>query len=171
MGRSLWSRMGFETRQAETLPWYRAKNYDGNLAESEKRQFDAFRSLPKHPAALSEELPEEVQSYINRIELELYDAKQSEAAIGFVAAAGFGIALMAINYVERIPASDLYYFVGGGIVAYSWFRYGRVWRRNADELHPSSEQELSRTDEALRREWELEYITKTPRRGASDLEG
>jgi hypothetical protein len=66
--------------KAEWLPWYRARNYKGDLTEAEKRQFDAFRVQPKHPAAQYHELPEEVQSYINRIECELYDKRQDGVA-------------------------------------------------------------------------------------------
>jgi exonuclease I len=68
-------------RKAEWLPWYRARNYKGDLTEAEKRQLDAFRMQPKHPAAQEDDLPEEVQSYIGRIEMELYDKKQ-EGAVG-----------------------------------------------------------------------------------------
>jgi exonuclease I len=30
-------------KQPEHLPWYRARNYKGNLTEDEKRQLDFFR--------------------------------------------------------------------------------------------------------------------------------
>jgi hypothetical protein len=53
----------------EPLPWYRAPNYKGNLAEDEKRELDSFRHQAKghgvmHPAATYSDLPEEVGSYI-----------------------------------------------------------------------------------------------------------
>jgi len=57
----------------EWLPWYRSRNYKGDMTETEKRQLDAFRAQPKHPATRTEDLPEEVRDYINGIELELYD--------------------------------------------------------------------------------------------------
>jgi hypothetical protein len=66
--------------KSEWVPWYRARNYKGNLTEAEKRQFDAFRMQPRHPAATYDDLPEEVQNYIGRIEIELYDKKQEGAA-------------------------------------------------------------------------------------------
>ena len=50
-------------RQVEHLPWYRARNYKGDLTETEKRQLDAFRKQPKHPAAEEDDLPEEVRNY------------------------------------------------------------------------------------------------------------
>jgi hypothetical protein len=61
----------------EWLPWYRAHDYEGNLTEHEKRQLDALRVQPKHPAAEADDLPKEVQDYINRIECELNDEKQT----------------------------------------------------------------------------------------------
>jgi hypothetical protein len=36
-------------KQPEHLPWYRARNYKGNLTEAEKRQLDFFRMQEKHP--------------------------------------------------------------------------------------------------------------------------
>ena len=59
----------------EWVPWYRERNYKGTLTEVEKREFDAFRSNPKHPAASFDELPQEVQNYIDELEFELYDRK------------------------------------------------------------------------------------------------
>ena len=44
------------------------------------RQLDAFRTQPKHPAATFDDLPEEVQTYLSGIQLELYDKKQEAAA-------------------------------------------------------------------------------------------
>jgi hypothetical protein len=155
--------LGKRQQQQEWLPWYRRNGYSGNLTEAEKRQLDAFRSQSKHPAALSDELPDEVQSYINRIELELYDAKQSEAAVYTLAVSVFAIALMALNYLERFPSSDSYYVAGVALIAFSWFWYGRVWARNAEDFLPEDESSPDRTDEAIRREWELEYIIASKR--------
>ena len=45
-------------RKREWLPWYRARNYEGDLTEAEKRQLDAFRMQPSHPAAKFDDLPE-----------------------------------------------------------------------------------------------------------------
>jgi len=62
-------------RKGEWLPWYRARNYQGTLTETEKRQLDAFRAQPMHPAARLESLPKEVQDHISGIEMELFDKK------------------------------------------------------------------------------------------------
>jgi hypothetical protein len=55
-------------RKKESLPWYRAPNYKGDLTEDEKRELDLFRYRAerhgiKHPAATYDDLPEEVGSY------------------------------------------------------------------------------------------------------------
>jgi hypothetical protein len=160
-GSHIWSKLGLGERHTEWLPWYRRKDYDGNLTEAEKRQLDVFRTQPEHPATLSDELPTEVQNYINRIELELYDAKQSEAAGYWLSATVFAIALMAMNYHERFPSSDSYYVAGAALILFSWFWYGRVWKRNAEDFIPSDEAAPNRTDEAIRREWELDYVTSS----------
>jgi hypothetical protein len=48
--------MGRSKRRVEWLPWYRARGYNGNLTEAEKRQLDAFRAQEKHPAASKQAL-------------------------------------------------------------------------------------------------------------------
>lgn len=55
------------------LPWYRAPGYKGKMREVDKCKLDAIRMQPKHPAATSDDLPEEAQAYINRLECEIYD--------------------------------------------------------------------------------------------------
>ena len=81
-------------RKAEWLPWYRAHDYTGNLTEKEKRLLDAFRAQPTHPSANFEQLPEEVQRYVNRIEMELYDQKQEAAAGRAIVLSEVGAALL-----------------------------------------------------------------------------
>jgi len=43
--------MAKRKRIAEWLPWYRGRNYKGDLTEAEKHQLDALRMQPTHPAA------------------------------------------------------------------------------------------------------------------------
>jgi hypothetical protein len=52
------------------VPWYRRRDYKGNLTEDEKRELDHFRWLAqqpggKHPA--DHDLPEEVDLYISKL--------------------------------------------------------------------------------------------------------
>ena len=66
-------------KRKKEWPWYRARNYRGNLTEAEKRQLDAFRMQQKHPAANLDDLPDEVRRYLSNTEFKLYDKKQDEA--------------------------------------------------------------------------------------------
>src|SRR3954451_19161342 len=65
------------------IPWYRERSYKGNLTEEEKRELDSYRWMAqqpggKHPAAEYGDLAAEVQSYISKLEIELYDKVQGE---------------------------------------------------------------------------------------------
>jgi hypothetical protein len=77
-------------KQREHLPWYRARNYKGNLTEIEKRQLDSFRMQEKHPAGDYDSLPEEVQRYISSLEIEVYDNKQQTLALSTLFVSGVG---------------------------------------------------------------------------------
>jgi exonuclease I len=76
----MWKR---KRKAEEWLPWYRARNYKGDLTEAEKRQFDAFRMQPKHPA--DHDLPEEVRNYIIRWSCTTKSSKASPAERWFIA--------------------------------------------------------------------------------------
>ena len=67
-------------RKTKALPWYRARNYKGKMTEAQKRELDSFRAQEPHPAADYDSLPTEVQHYINRLEVEIYDNKQRQIA-------------------------------------------------------------------------------------------
>jgi hypothetical protein len=152
--------MGKRRHKQEWLPWYRARDYKGNLSEAEKRQLDAFRTQPTHPAARLDQLPEEVQEYIGRIELELYDHKQQEAA-GFAFFWSLVVVIvLLLNYFGCFPhSSNWAYPTGGLLFVAAWVIYKRKWDRNAEEFLPSGDDApRSRTNEALRYEWELNYI-------------
>jgi hypothetical protein len=93
-------------RKADWVPWYRERKYKGNLTEAEKRQLDAFRTQPKHAAASSDDLPEEVQSYLSGIEMELYDKKQEG-----VAARAFLYSAIGAGLPAYAPVNPLGWFV------------------------------------------------------------
>jgi len=75
---------GRKNEKQESLPWYREPNYKGDLTEDEKRELDSLRYRAdrqgvKHPAATYDDLPDEVQSYISRLQIELYDNIQANS--------------------------------------------------------------------------------------------
>jgi hypothetical protein len=73
-----WLRRRRRKSSSERLPWYRAPDYSGNLTEAEKRELHAFRMQARHPAYQYGDLPEHVESYIARLEIEAYDLSRSE---------------------------------------------------------------------------------------------
>ena len=146
-------------------PWYRQPGYDGNLTEAEKLQLDGFRALSKHPATQYENLPEEVQDYISKIEIELYDAKQAAAAGGMFAGAGAGVALLWLCYFGYAPAVTLWdYAISAMVIVASLVWYRWKWGKNSTALSALS------ADEKLKMEWELNHVVnqKTGQSGGPD---
>jgi hypothetical protein len=157
--------------KAEWLPWYRARNYKGNLTEVEKRQLDAFRAQPTHPATLSSDLPEEVQRYITRVELELYDAKQEMAAGRAFFWSTIGALLLMLGFAGVTP-STIWLFEGGALLlVVPWIVYAHEWKTNAEKFLPSDPDIPNPIDEAIRYEWEINYLLnldRQQREGTSD---
>jgi len=147
----------------EWVPWYRRSNYKGNLSEEEKRILDSFRLEEKHPATSYEDLPNEVQGYINRIELELYDKTQDS-----VAGKAFILTLVAaflvfLAYEDLSYNSFLTYVLGAMLFLFACFQYWRDWNKNANDLFPKEDKAPNRTDEGIQAEWELDYIVRLKR--------
>jgi hypothetical protein len=145
-------------KKKETLPWYRQRSYKGNLTEEEKRELDSFRWLAaqpggKHPAAEYSDLPNEVQMYISKLEIELYDEIQ-QALVGRVfLISGIGAFYLA-NYFGWISVKwDLpeLALLSTFLMIAPWLYYVWKWRKNADQFS-------ERGTEGIRTEWELEHV-------------
>ncbi|MBY3220908.1 hypothetical protein [Rhizobium laguerreae] len=150
-------------QNTEWLPWYRVPGFKGKVSEAEKRQLDAFRTQERHPAASYQDLPEEVQSYISRLELENYDFKQEKAANGSLFVSVLGATILGVNYfgVHIQPAASIWPYAFGLLLLLApWFVSSREWQRNADELHPRRHGGPNMTDENIRKEWELDFLTR-----------
>lgn len=147
-------------RQREFLPWYRDPNYKGDLKEAEKRELDALRTQPKHPAARYEDLPDEVQAYIARLEVEAYDAKQDNASISSISCTLFGVALLCFHYLGT-PPTFWTWTCGLGLLIVPWFVYRHRWNKNAKEFFPDSGGTISPADEAIRKEWEVRNVGRS----------
>lgn len=87
-------------KEQDWTPWYRRKEYKGNLTEEEKRHLDSFRLEEKHPAVAVEDLPEEVQGYLSELELAVYDAKQEGVATKAFVLTGIGALAIFLAYRE-----------------------------------------------------------------------
>jgi hypothetical protein len=145
-------------RKTEWLPWYRARDYKGNLTEEQKRELDAFRMQPTHPAAQLDCLPQEVQDYVGKIEMELYDKKQEMAAGRAFALSAIGAALLWLNYKGYLGGQTFWsLFAVTLLLIVPWFYYRYEWKKNAEEFLPSDHSH-NPTDEAIRQQWELNYI-------------
>ena len=135
------------------------------MSEAEKRQLDAFRTMPDHPATVRKDLPQEVQAYINAIEMELYDIKQDGVALKALIASGAGALF---NYFGMLQPTSWSYAGCLVLLIFPWIVYRRRSKKNADEFLPldPDPDALSPTDEAIRREWELEYLFASRSRDA-----
>ena len=145
-------------KKRDSVPWYRATNYRGNLAEDEKRELDSFRHQAKshgvkHPAATCSNLPEEVGLYISKLQIELYDKIQENLVSRCLLISGVG-AFLLLNYFGWISPkynSTEFFLFGAVLLLAPWVYYPIKFRKNAD-------QHMGDTDESIRTEWELNYI-------------
>jgi hypothetical protein len=129
----------------EPLPWYRAKNYKGKMTEKQKRL------LP------------EVQNYINRLELEVYDAKQQSLFAGCALLSFLGGQSLYRDYTSGDEASLLSISYGVIMLGAPWIYYSVKFKKNASE-HMPDENPTYPTDEALRLEWEIEHLSQMGQR-------
>lgn len=146
-------------QNTEWLPWYRVPGFKGQVSEVEKRKLDAFRMLDRHPAASYQDLPEEVQTYISRLTVEIYNFKQENAVSGPLLAGALGAAILGVSYfgVHFQPTESIWpYAFGLLLLIVPWFVYRREWQRNADEFLPRDGP--NRIDESIKEEWELDYL-------------
>lgn len=162
------------TGKDEWVPWYRRKEYKGNLMEEEKRHLDSFRLEEKHPAVAVEDLPEEVQEYLNELELDIYDKKQEGVATKAFVLTGIGAFVIFAAYREIGWLSPfLGYVLGGAITAFAWVNYSREWKKNADGLWIKPEGKgvpFSRTEEKLQQYWELDAISRFRERHEPEID-
>ena len=117
-------------KQSEHLPWYRARNYKGNLTEAEKRQLDFFRTQEKHPAADYDSLPEEVKRYIGSLEMEVYDNKQQALALQTLVVSGVGGYFFIRFILGYEEGSFLSYLWSISLLILPWLWYRMKWKRN-----------------------------------------
>jgi hypothetical protein len=152
----------------EPLPWYRNKNYRGALRERDKRVLDSIRLQEKHPAATYASLPKEVQNYITRLECDVYDAKQSALfySCAFVTFLG-GLGIMnwwkeSINYGNWDVITSIVLIVA------PWLYWYKKEKQNSREFSPRNNA-VGPTNEALKKEWEIKYISHCIRRESDEF--
>ena|SRR5215207_8609084 len=149
---------GRKKKPPERLPWYRVRTYKGDLSEDEKRQLDSFRMQETHPAASQDSLPREVQSYVIALEMEIYDRKQERLVGCCLLVSGVG-AFFLFRYIFGYEEGSFFkYSWSVLLLVLPWIYYRIQFKRNADDYLPPGEAVFP-TNEAIRKEWELEYIS------------
>lgn len=149
----------FRKRKSEWLPWYRQKDYKGDLTEAEKRQLDAFRASGEHPSANPGSLPEEVKGYISNIESEKYDRKSDSRFHNTVMITVAGLQMIYIFYLRHDEYRVFGYIIIPILIALFWWQNHLESVRDLDDyLPPPGSDKPFPTDEGIRREWELRYI-------------
>ena len=147
-------------RQEEQIPWYRQRGYKGNLTEDEKRELDSLRWLAqqpggKHPAAEYSDLPEEVQSYISKLEIELHDERGTVLMGRVLVTSGIGVFILADYFGWIAPItrdSTLLFLIGLFLIVFPWFVYVHEEKKLRNEFRPGG------ASERIRAEWELDYV-------------
>lgn len=141
----------------DDVPWYRHQNYKGGLREDQKMELDSIRWQAKsegHPAAGYDDLPEEVQSYIAELEIEISDERSflpilSMAVTTVVVIYSALIALNIVQYYELATSIYDLFYISIAIFIFSFIRY-----RNVRKI------ELSRdANKAFLKNWEINYIS------------
>ena len=121
-------------KPTERLPWYRERNFKGNLTENEKRQLNSFRMRESHPAATNGSLPEEVQRYISSLEMEVYDRKQGSLVGGCLVVSVIG-AFFLVRYIVGYQEGSFWAYTWAlCLLVLPWIYYPIQWRKNADEF-------------------------------------
>jgi hypothetical protein len=152
----------------ERLPWYRAKDYKGKLTEDDKRQLDAFRMQESHPATDPNTLPDDVKAYINALEFELVELKRHNSITYAVIATVFALILAYYSgYLGNGYASPfVVYMFSALIIAVYWWKHTKEDKALVEQLLPSDS--FDPTAEAIKFEWEVEYLVTKRRADRTD---
>ncbi len=155
------------SKKAERLPWYRAKGYDGTLTEGDKRQLDAFRMQDKHHATDRFDLPEDVQGYINKLEFDLIDLKRQNSLNASSLTTVAAIAFSYYSYLGNGWANEyVIYTLSVVLIIFAWWKHRKKDKILVEELVPSGSYDP--TNEAIMREWEVDYIVNKHKTESTD---
>ena len=158
--------------ESEWKPWYRRKDYKGNLTEDQKRYLDSFRSGKPHPATPFEDLPDEVQSRL--IELEEQLKEQQDATSLLTMLVWFSLSSYAFysgyNDYDGLTSVASYCFALFVIFilyksykAYLYRHKHHNWYGDTDKGEP-----FSSTDESLQRHWEVNPLSAYDQTSSDD---
>jgi len=147
----------------DQVPWYRRRDYKGNLREDEKRELDHFRWLAqqpggKHPSDY--DLPKEVTDYISKLEFELHDARGTLLMGQVLFASGLGVLILASFFgwnwfPVNHDGSALALLLGVLFIVVPWIFYFREQKKLGDRLFDF---------DGGRTEWEQHYVVSKRRK-------
>ena len=151
----------------DRVPWYRRRDYKGNLTENEKRELDHFRWLAQHPGGkhpADSDLPEEVSLYISKLQIELHDERGTLLMGRVLLASGLGVVMLAgffgwSPFKVNHEGSTLTFLLGVLFIVVPWFFYFHEQKKLGDQL-------MDR--EGIMVEWELNYIASRRRKPEHD---
>ena len=143
----------------DQAPWYRRRDYKGNLTEEEKRELDHFRLLAQQPGGshpADHNLPEEVNLYISKLKIELHDERGTVLMGRVLLLNGIGVLMLASFFGWSLFKVDhegsALTFLGGVLfIVVPWFYYSREQKKLGDQLFDYDGRTF---------EWELNYIAK-----------
>lgn len=150
------------------LPWYRQREYKEDLSEAEKAILDQLRMQERHPAARYEDLPEELQSYISRLQVENYASKQARAVDRALIFNIVGLVLILLSYFGLLTMRTGWIYIGGSVLLIApWFLHQGEWYKNLGQFMQQANTSAS-TNEQIKREWELAYLFRVRRERQSE---
>ena len=144
----------------EFVPWYRREDYRGILKENHKRKLDAIRYQDKHPATEFYTLPEDVQRYIEELELNIYQTKTRLHNLETIVGGGIGGYLLYAAWTGERAYSLFYGILGVGLIVWTVIRSIQQHQKlDADHWASVSDPDWpSISQEGIRRNWEYGLI-------------
>jgi hypothetical protein len=145
------------SKEVEWVPWYRRKDYKGDLTEEEKRLLDGFRPPNHHPAQSVSSLSESVTLYISSLELEVYDRERQSA---FGKAFGGTLCLALLGFLAHRSGDLNAYWIafGTAFTVLLWVEMRLRTRKAKEALFPPGEGAPSALEAAIQQNWDLDYI-------------
>ena len=158
--------------ESEWKPWYRRKDYKGNLTEDQKRYLDSFRNGEPHPATPFGDLPDEVQSRLMELELDLKEQQDSASVVTTLVWSALGCYSVYEGYIGDFGVVSFFYYSCALIcIAMGYRTYQNYSSRH--EHHnwygdTGKGEPFSSTDESLQRHWEINALSAY-KRNSSDI--
>ena len=158
--------------ESEWKPWYRRKDYKGNLTEDQKRYLDSFRNGEPHPATPFEDLPDEVQSRLMELELDLKEQQDSASVVTTLVWSALCCYSVYEGYVGDFGVVSFSYYCCALICIAMGYRTYQTYSSRHEHHNwygdTNKGEPFSSTDESLQRHWEINALSAY-KRNSSDI--